>query len=155
MQALERSGADAVAVSNKIQDEVAQRRTVRLKEGFQLTSSHLLQSGGMKFNLRPLSDLLWAHPQVTTKKLYGIIPTSKSHATVLSFADAAIKVGTTKDQIPAIMEHLANVAPWALLGYSADIEKAYQKERQALAARVATRRAQATQNLSAAGSPAA
>ena len=135
--------SDALATTSAaIETDVTQRRVAKLKNNVRITASHLVQSGWLKFRLRPLSDLLWAFSVVTTTRLYGIIPTNRAHSVTFYFSDRQTKVKASKVQAGAAMQHLADVAPWVLLGHAPEIAAAYKKDRNKLVAFVAMRRAE-------------
>ena len=125
-----------------IETDVTQRRVAKLKSNVRITTSHLVQSGWLKFRLRPLSDLLYAYCVVTTTRLYGIIPTNRAHSVTFFFSDRYTKLKASKAQADAVMQHLANIAPSVLLGHAPEIAAAYKKDRDKLVAFVAARRAQ-------------
>lgn len=130
------------AASRQIEADIGARRIAKLGDGVQLTSTHLVHSSALGFKVKPLADLLWAYPVVITKKMYGFIPTGKSYAATLAFADAETSYKGREPQTLEVMRHLSLVAPWVLIGHSADLETAYKKQRRELAGFVAGRRQQ-------------
>jgi len=70
------------------------------------------------------------------------IPTNRAHSVTFFFSDRYMKLKASKAQADAVMQHLANIAPWVLLGHAPEIAAAYKKDRDKLVAFVAARRAQ-------------
>lgn len=135
-------GETLADASRSISADIRARRTAKMRDGVQLTSGHLVQTSALTFNVRPLADLLWTYPIITTKKLYGFIPTGKTHSAAFYFGNGQITLKGSEPQTMAAMQHVSYVAPWTLIGHSADIEQAYKKQRQNLIGFVMGRREQ-------------
>lgn len=147
--------ADITDVSRRIQADVEGRRAAKLKDGYQVTSSHLVRTSPFSFDLAPLSDLLWAYPVVIQKKMYGFIPTGKIHQVSLNFKDGTRTVKGREQQVQNAMAEIGRSAPWAMIGYSGDLEQAYKKQRQELTAFVEDRRQHVLQSWATMSPPAA
>ena len=132
------SGTTLKIASSSIEDDIKAGQFVALKS-YKLTPHHLVKTGGLTFKVMPLSDLLWAYQLTTTKKLWGVIPTSKSYSNVLNFKDAAIDIKSGKDKSEDVLRYLAYVAPWTYIGYQPELAAAYKSKRKELAAHVADR----------------
>ena len=141
-QLLKTSGETLAGASQSIEADVKARRGTKMKAGVQLTSGHLIQSSALTFNVLPLADLLWTYPIVTTKKLYGFIPTGKTHSAAFNFAGKSLTLQGSEQQTTAAMQHVARMAPWTLIGHSGELEKAYKKQRRELIGFVQGRRQQ-------------
>ena len=108
---------------------------------YRLTREFLVRTG-LVFDVRELKDLLWAYPIVVSHKMYGFIPTGKSHQLALHFPDKKLTLKIAKNSADRIAHALATVAPWTIIGHSPDLEHAWSKQRAQLANFVAGRRAQ-------------
>lgn len=143
-------GQSLAEASQAIAADIKARRTTKMRDGVQLTAGHLVQSTALGFKVLPLADLLWTYPIVTTKKLYGVIPTGKSHSAAFFFVGKQMTLKGSEKQTMDAMRHVSYAAPWTLIGHSGDIEKAYKKDRKNLIGFIQGRR---MQSLAAAQSP--
>jgi hypothetical protein len=106
-----------------------------------ITDTWLLQQDRFKLELAKLSDIVWVHLQVTTQKLNGIIPIGKSYAAICYDRDGTkIEMPGKKVQVNELLEQLELRVPWAIFGYSDEIQQAWEKERDDLIAVVDTNR---------------
>ena len=108
---------------------------------YRLTREYLVRTG-LIFDLRELKDLLWVYPIVVSHKMYGFIPTGKSHQLALHFPDKKLTLKIAKNSVERIAQALATVSPWTIIGHSPDLEHAWSKQRAQLVSFIAGRRAQ-------------
>lgn len=101
--------------------------------GWTLTANHLLRKQWLNLDLYNLNELLWAHPQVTKKKLYYVIPAGETHALVLKWRDASITLQGKEDAVATAFAHIATHQPWILLGWNEGYEKLYGRQRMQMA----------------------
>jgi hypothetical protein len=95
-----------------------------------ITDTWLLQQDRFKLELAKLGDIVWIHLQVTTQKLNGIIPIGKNYAAVCHDRDGGkIEIPGKKSQVNELLEQLELRLPWAIVGYSDEIQSAWDKER--------------------------
>jgi hypothetical protein len=147
-------GQSLAEASSTLEAEVAHKQFIALGGGAKLTASHLLQPGALRFNVRPLDDLLWAYPVVTTKKLYGVITTGRSHSAMFNFKRGKpVKVTGAEPAIQSAMNVLARVHPWVLLGHEKKLAADYRRKRKDVIAAVDSRRAQVMAQVAAAQQP--
>jgi hypothetical protein len=101
----------------------------------------------------PIADLVWVYKKVT-KHSVNFIPTGKTYSVVL--------VGRHRQRIEeqmkekAVNEMLADVTarvPWALFGFTQDLEKAWRKDPAGVIAAVDSRYQQQNNKSTAAGAP--
>ena len=135
-------GQSLDAASRTIESDVADKRFVGLGDGAKLTTGHLVHSAPFRFNVQPLSSLLWTYPVVTTRKLYGVITTGRSHSAVMNFERKPVKVKGSEQQIQSAMSLVAQLHPWVLVGHDQQIATAYKRKRRDLITLVAGRRSQ-------------
>jgi hypothetical protein len=137
MRALSRFG-EPEAVAERINQEMAgPHETVG---SVHLTPHWLVISSGGTFNVTRFEDVAWAYLKVTQHRTNGI-PTGKTYSALIwdrhgTNLIANGKENTTEDVLKAIYRH----APWAIVGFNGDIEKAWKSNRQAVLAAVAQRR---------------
>lgn len=106
---------------------------------YRLTRDYLVKTG-LRFDLRPTSELLWAYTVTTTTKAYGLITTGRTYQVALHFTKGKVTEKINAKAAEQIMPVLAQMAPWTLLGHSPEIERAVKINRAAVAANVADRR---------------
>jgi hypothetical protein len=75
--------------------------------------------------------LAWVYNQVTKKKIYGIIPAGSSHALVLYTNDEKRyewAVGGKEETAHQALAKIADHVPWAVYGYTDDIQTMWKKD---------------------------
>ncbi|MDX2202635.1 MAG: hypothetical protein NW223_07790 [Hyphomicrobiaceae bacterium] len=140
LRALAAAGVPLEAAGAAIAGDIRAGQSMAVGD-WRLTRDFLVKTG-LRFDVRALKDLLWAYPIVVSRKLYYVIPAGKSHQLALHFPDTKLTLKIPQAVAESIMPTLQSVAPWALLGHSAELERAWKKQRKDLIAAVAERRAQ-------------
>jgi hypothetical protein len=133
---------DLASISMQLSDDLAGGATPKLGT-CRFTPRHVITDTFYTFDVHRLEDLLWAHKKVTQKRVNGI-PAGKTYAAVLHFKDGAVEALGAESGVDGTLQRVGADAPWAVYGWSADIEKAFQKERAAFVATVDQRRAGGT-----------
>ncbi len=148
LRALEASSGSLEDVDKTIAEDVAARRYMKVG-GWKLCRDHLVKTG-LRFDIRPTRDLLWASPVTVQRRMYGVIPTGKSYQLVMHFADRKIteKLGGA-DAAEDAIRALATGSPWTFLGHSAELENAWKRQRPELINAVAQRRASVLEQMKA------
>ena len=106
-----------------------------------LTPSWLLHKKRTKLDLVRLEDLIWVYSSVTTKKIYGLIPTRGRYA--LHLADRhgkTLAVKGSKNKVPEAATAILERVPWVIPGYSDEIAQAFRGSRPMLIEAVEKRR---------------
>jgi len=84
-----------------------------------ITTNWLVVSGGGRFAVRKLDDLVWAYLKVSTTKLNWVIPIRRSYYAVFLTSDKmSAEAKCLKKQVEKLLDHLANRCPWIALGYT-------------------------------------
>ena len=96
--------------------------------GWLVTDKYLIQSTLFTFDLLRLSDLLWAYKRVTKHRIYFIIPTGKTYAAVLACYGGSAEVKGPETKVDSILAFAAERAPWAVFGYSDELNKLFQEK---------------------------
>ena len=129
---------DPQAVSAHLDEELSGQHEV-LQKHYHFTPNWFAFLNGGSFDAVPYQDLLWYYMHTLTQKRYGI---TVGHTHSLMMGDRQGKkhslMVSTKSEEPVLelMEALNRHAPWAIRGYSPELEQAYNKDRQALIAEV-------------------
>lgn len=107
-----------------------------------MTPSWLIRKNFFATWMSPLDDLAWVHKKVT-KHYTNMIPTGKSYAAVIVGRHRQrIEVQMSQKKTDQLLADLAGKAPWAIYGYSKEIETAWQKDPAGFVAAVDSRRQQ-------------
>jgi hypothetical protein len=126
----------------RLLDEIASTRTKF--SGVTLLRSGLVSRGWLfstTVDARPPEAIVWAYQKVTTTKVYGVVPVSKSNALVLALRDGQrLHANNGERDIHSLLGWLQTNMPWVPLGYSSELESMYQRRRTELVAAVDARR---------------
>ena len=94
-------------------------------------------------HLARLDDMVWVYKKIT-KHSVNFIPTGKTYAATLwSRTGKMTSVAGKEAQVDKLLATVASRAPWVVGGFSAELEKAWQKDRAGFIAAVDQRRAAA------------
>ena len=97
--------------------------------GWRVADKYLIRSAPFAFDLLRVSDLLWAYKRVT-KHSVNFIPTGKTYSGVLVCYGGAAEVTGREKNVDALLAFAAERAPWAVLGYSDDLNKLFKQKTQ-------------------------
>jgi len=129
--------------TGRIDAEMAGEHTT-LAKNFHLTKNWLVYSPSGKFDVMRFEDLAWLYMHVTTHKSYGIT-VGKTFA-VMAYdkfgAQAQMVVGNKEQPAQELIQEIGRRAPWAMGGFSAELNKAWKKDRENFLAEVEKRKAQ-------------
>jgi Family of unknown function (DUF6709) len=107
--------------------------------GWRVTDKYVIRSAPFAFDLLRLSDLLWAYKRVT-KHSVNFIPTGKSYSGVLVCYGGAAEVTGRETNVDALLTFAGERAPWAIFGYSDDLNKLFKQKTQDFCAAVEQRK---------------
>jgi hypothetical protein len=94
-----------------------------------LTTNWLVLSSAYNIEVMRMADVVWAYPQVV-KHYHSGIPTGKSHfVKVLDRDGASTTISAKKDVAPNLLNSIQRRVPWAIYGFSADLEQMWKKRR--------------------------
>jgi len=117
-----------------------------------LTPSWLLSPSTFSLKLLRLQDLAWFYKKVTTHRV-NFVPVGKSYSVVAWDRYKTVfmvEMGRKEEAGNSLLQELVRRAPWAIAGYSADLQKLWLKDYRQVVAAVEERKARAKR----AGSPA-
>ena len=112
---------------------------------FTLTPSWLLHRTFFTFTPFHLSDIVWVYKKRTQHSYYFVIPTGKSYAVTIRDAGgrkAEADLGRGKraqQRVDEFITVLGSRIPWVIAGYSEEIKKLYEKDREAFLGTIAQR----------------
>jgi hypothetical protein len=131
------------AVEAVVMSEREMNTVVRFKRSnMVITDNFLIYKGPLTFNLFPLKHLIWAYQKVTTRRLYFVIPISKTQEAVLKFYGGNASLQGPEKLVHEVLGFVASRAPWAILGYTEQIAKAFNNDTSGFCAVVEERRTQ-------------
>jgi hypothetical protein len=107
--------------------------------GWLVTDKYLIQSTFFTFDLLRLSDLLWAYKRVT-KHSVNFIPTGKTYEAVLACYGGQAAVKAREKNVDAVLAFAAERAPWAVFGFSKELETLFNKNNRDFCAAVEQRK---------------
>jgi hypothetical protein len=109
------------------------------RNGWRVTEQYLARSTFFTFDLLRLSDLVWAYKKVT-KHSVNFIPTGRTYEAVLVCYGGTATITGKEQRIDAILTYAAERAPWAVFGFSEDLQRHWRKDQNSFCAAVEKRR---------------
>jgi hypothetical protein len=128
-----------------IDQEMNSGQVLKFGSSAMLTPSWLLSPGTFSLKVLRLQDLVWFYKKVTTHRV-NFVPTGKTYSVVLwdrSKTTFLIGMGRKEEAGNALLQELVRRAPWALAGYSADLQKLWVEDAKGVMAAVDERKARA------------
>jgi hypothetical protein len=86
----------------------------------------------------PSKSISWVYGKVTSKKAYGVVPLGKNFATAIHTDQTNPVLVESKNAQDAevMLRTIASRSPWALVGYSAELEGTWKNNRESILAEV-------------------
>jgi hypothetical protein len=110
-------------------------------------SPHWIVYGkGGAFNVMKVSDVAWMYMQVVTRRTYGITVGKTYSAFLWDTYGVSLQTMDKEDRVREILGGISQRAPWATMGYSADLQKSWNKDRATFIKQVLERRSQYRQD---------
>lgn len=142
MKGLGRFG-DAEQTAQQIEYDMGQPHDT-VNKTLHLTRNWLVHLHGVQFEATRWNDVMWLYKKITQQRVNGI-PAGKTYSALINDRYGRCITLTGKEKaVDEMLAAVANRSPWAINGFSADLEKAWKKERQNLVAAVDQRRQQPT-----------
>ena len=95
-----------------------------------LTASWLIHRAQLELEIGKLADIVWVYFQVTSNRLHGVIPIGNTYTVICYDRDGGkLEIPGAKAQVMAIVEQLQMRLPWAIVGYTDEIELAWRSDR--------------------------
>ncbi len=114
--------------------------------GWTITDEFLIQSTFFTFELLRLSDLLWGYKRVT-KHSVNFIPTGKTYDAVLVCYGGAATVQGSDKVCDEILRFAAQRTPWAIFGFSKEVDEYFNKNTRAFCGAVEQRKQEWAQQM--------
>jgi hypothetical protein len=112
--------------------------------GWSATERFLIRSTFFTFDLLRLSDLLWAFKKVT-KHSVNFIPTGKTYEAVLVCYGGSAMIKGNESATDKMLTYAAERAPWAIFGFSKELQAHFRRDQRSFCAAVEQRRREAAE----------
>jgi len=116
---------DSIGVSADAQRELS-NSVLYKSHGILITNKYVIHRRFFTFNILRFDDLLWAYKKVTQRYTY-FIPTGKSFAANLIFYGGRETFSGQERTVDEVLALGSSKAPWAIFGYSAEINDLFSK----------------------------
>ena len=134
--------SDPVAASEDVKREL--KDSVLYKSnGIRITNKYIVRKRFFTFNVLQFEDLLWAYKKVTQRYTY-FIPTGRSFAAILIFYGGGETFPGNERRVDEVLARAVSVAPWAVVGYSSEINDLFSKRTTEFCQAVEARREEAS-----------
>jgi hypothetical protein len=104
-----------------------------------ITERYLIQSALFRFNVLRFEDLLWAFKKVT-KHSVNFIPTGKTYQAIVHAYGGTAELPGSQKKVDEMLQDAVKRAPWAVVGFSAEIQQTFTKQNRDFCAAVEERR---------------
>ncbi len=112
---------------------------MKAKAGWRFGSKYLVRSTFFTFDLLRFQDVLWAYKKVT-KHSVNFIPTGKTYEAIVQCYGGTATIPGREKKVHELLAFVQLRAPWAMYGYSDQLAKTFDKNRQEFARSVEQRR---------------
>jgi hypothetical protein len=130
---------DAATIASQVEQEVSAPNTHTISNTT-ITPNWVFRKTTYSLDALRLEDLVWFYQKVTTHRTNGV-PTGKTYSTVLfDRAGRTFEMNANESQVQEIMTILYDKAPWAISGFSDELQKMWKKERESMISAVDERR---------------
>lgn len=116
---------DPVGTSVLVQREL-DTLVLHKSNGIFITNSYVVRRRFFTFNILRFDDLLWTYKKVT-KRSVNFIPTGKSFDAIMIFYGGSETFSGNEAKVGEVLKLASNTAPWAVVGYSAEIKDLFSK----------------------------
>lgn len=129
---------DPVSIAAELEREYRTQPVHRLGD-WTITRNYVVQDSFFGFEVLRLEDLVWGYKRVTKKRV-NFIPAGKDYHVILVCYSGAIEIPASEQQVDEVLAYANQRTPWAIFGYSADLENCFKKQPQELCLAVEARR---------------
>jgi len=132
---------DLAVTSAEVEREL--EMAVKAKRGvWTLTQNYAVRNQRLAFDLFRLENLVWAYKKAVKRRIYIFIPAGTTYAAELYFSDGQAQVAGKQKIVDELLALASERAPWAVKGYSDDLEKFYKSSRAGFVAEVMKRKSE-------------
>lgn len=95
--------------------------------GWVVADPFLIRRTFFSFDMLRLPDLLWAYKKVTQHRV-NFIPAGKTYAAQLFCYGGGAEIHGKEDAVESILRFAGERAPWAIFGFSEDLQRLFTKD---------------------------
>jgi len=110
--------------------------------GWTLTQNYAVKNARLSFDLFRLENLVWAYKKAIKRRVYYFIPAGTTYAAELSFSDGQAEIVGKQKKVDELLALASERAPWAVKGFSADLQNFYKSSRAGFVAEVMKRKSE-------------
>jgi len=133
-----RTWGDPISLAVQIEEEYS--HAVQYKsQGKRITENYVIENSFFTFNVLRFHDLVWAYKQVTQHS-WNFIPTGKSYNAIMTFYGGSATVSGNETRVDELLQQSALKAPWAIFGFSQELENLFKHKTEDFCAAVEIRR---------------
>ena len=129
---------DSIGVSIEVQRELSNSLLFK-SNGILITNNYVVRRHFFTFNILRFDDLLWIYKKVTQRSV-NFIPTGKSFDAIMIFYGGSETFSGNEARVGEVLTLASSRAPWAVVGYSAEIKDLFSKRTDEFCQFVETRR---------------
>jgi hypothetical protein len=141
-----RSWGDLVSLAVEIEREYSNAVEYKSR-GMCVTKGYVIENRPFSFNVLRFEDLIWAYKRVTQHRV-NFIPTGKSYNAVMVFYGGSAAIAGGQKKVDGLLEAAAQKAPWATVGFSKELERAFKSDTDKFCGAVEMRRKELQQRAS-------
>lgn len=104
-----------------------------------LCERYLFHDSFFKFDVHRYDDLVWSYYRIIQHRL-NFIPLLKSYELVIHCVDGSVESRNAEKRVGELLLFLQGKAPWAIIGYSDELETAFTQNKDELIKAVVDRR---------------
>jgi hypothetical protein len=137
---------DVHLISAEVERDLREAARFRA-HGITLADHYAVTNSFFVFNVLRMHDLLWAYKKITKRRVYFFIPAGKEFDAVLKFYGGDVSFrrsgfGHREEKVEEVLKWVAERAPWAIIGYSDELNTLFTKQTEEFARVVEQRREQ-------------
>ena len=117
-----RAWGDLAVTSAEVERELQTAVKARSK-GWTVTQNYAVKRKLMSFDLFRLENLVWAYKKAVKRRVYYVIPVGTGYSAELYFSDGNAEIDGKVKKVDEVLALADERTPWAVKGYSDDLQK--------------------------------
>ncbi len=138
MRTLARHG-EPRAVATQVEAEANELTAYVAPTGTRVTRTWVLTPAPIRFGIAPLAEIAWIHCKVGRQRVCGITASARNTLEVWCKDGRRLSLVGKEAILDELTDELIHCVPWIYVGYSAELDRAWRKDRQAVLADLAER----------------
>jgi hypothetical protein len=134
-----RAWGDMAVTSAEVEREL--ETAVKAKGGgWKLTENYAAKNVQLSFDLFRLDNLVWVYKKTIKRRVYFVIPAGTTYAAELMFSDGQAEIVGSQKKVDELLAVAGQRVPWAVKGYTAELDKFWKSSRAGFVAEVMKRK---------------